>query len=265
MVKLKRILRDYEESGALHALVGVHAAVDDHTFLTKNGSLLLVLRARGVDHECLDAEQLDHVARRVEGALRAFDEGFRVYQYQLKRRCPEIPHATPTNPVVRAAVTSRVDYLQAQELYSVEIYWVVAYEGWGSQASFRRRVGEFLAEPLASVHAAFANDHRIGVLTKGLDRARERLNHRVERLVVELRDVIGLELLDKRAAFHFLHQLLNYAPYKNAAAQLRYDQFVDFQLCGSALECHRDHLRLDNYFVQVLTLKDAPAKTRAGS
>jgi type IV secretion system protein VirB4 len=264
MVKLKRILKDYEESGALHALVGVHAAVDDHTFLTKSGSLLTVLRARGVDHECLDAEQLHHIARRVEGALRAFDEGFRVYQYQLKRRYPEIPHVTPTNPIVRAAVASRVDYLQAQDLYSVEIYWVVAYEGWGPRAGFRHRVGEFLAEPLAFVRSAFSNDHRIGVLTKGLDRARERLTHRVERLVVELQDVIGLDLLDKRAAFRFLHRLLNCAPYKNAAAQLRYDQFVDFQLCGSALECHRDHLRLDDYFVQVLTLKEAPATTRAG-
>jgi len=57
--------------------------------------------------------------------------------------------------------------------------------------------------------------------------------------------------------------LLNYAPYKAEAASLAFDQFVDFQACGSSLECHRDHLRLDNYFVQALTLKEPPAQTWA--
>ena len=39
------------------------------------------------------------------------------------------------------------------------------------------------------------------------------------------------------------------------------DRFVDFQACDSALECHRDHLRLDDYYAQVLSLTEPPAET----
>src|SRR5260370_33069 len=45
--------------------------------------------------------------------------------------------------------------------------------------------------------------------------------------------------------------------------RLTHGYFVDFQACDSSLECHRDHLRLDDYFVQVLTLKEPPACTFA--
>ena len=60
-----------------------------------------------------------------------------------------------------------------------------------------------------------------------------------------------------------MRRLLNYTPYKADAASLAFDQFVDFQMTGSSLECHRDHLMLDNYYVQALTLKEPPAQTWA--
>jgi hypothetical protein len=41
------------------------------------------------------------------------------------------------------------------------------------------------------------------------------------------------------------------------------DRYVDFQACDSALECHPDHLRLDDFYLQVLTLKDPPVQTFA--
>jgi len=262
MLNLKRIFKDYGESGAWHALVSVHAALDDHFFLTKGGALLAVLSGPGVDQECLDSAQLDHITRRAEGSLRPFDERFRIYQYQLKRRHPRIPYAKPTNDVVEAAVTARVEYLERREPYAIEIFWVVVYAGWGSQAGARRRLVDLFTAPLGSLRSALSNEAKIEALAGELDRAREALAHQVERLVVEMQDVLGLRLLGKREAFRFFHRLLNFAPYKNATAALRFDQFVDFQLCGSALECHRDHLRLDNYYVQVLTLKEPPPQTR---
>src|SRR5215475_644630 len=66
MVNLGRILKDYHESGALNALIAIHAALDDVTFLTKSGDLVTILAARGADYECLDAPQLDQIARRFE-------------------------------------------------------------------------------------------------------------------------------------------------------------------------------------------------------
>ena len=44
---------------------------------------------------------------------------------------------------------------------------------------------------------------------------------------------------------------------------LKYDTHLDFYLSDSALECHRDHLRVDDFAVKVLTMKEPPAKTFA--
>src|SRR3989442_13323892 len=104
MIKLSRILKDYQESGALNALVNVHAAVDDYTFLTKSGDLLAVVAVQGVDYECLDHSQLDQLARRFEAAVRIFDESFRVYQYLIKRDNVSIPHRHYDNPVIEEAI-----------------------------------------------------------------------------------------------------------------------------------------------------------------
>lgn len=71
MVRFDSIAREFRESRPLNELVNVHCAVDEHTFLTKGGQLLTVLRLNRVDHECLDHPQLDNVARRFEAALRS--------------------------------------------------------------------------------------------------------------------------------------------------------------------------------------------------
>ena len=263
MVKLSRIFKDYADSGALHALVGVQAAIDDRFFLTKGGVLLGVLALEGVDEECLDPEQLDHVSRRLEAALRPLDHRYRLYQYQLKRRRREIEHATPDDEVVAAAVRERARYLESREPYTIECYWVVAHEGWSAHLSKRRGLGDLLASPISALRSSLWDRARIEALNEELDRAREALSHRLERLVVELEESLGLRLLSKDEAFRFLHRLLNFAPHKNAAARLNFDSYVDYQLAGSALECHRDHLRLDNDYVRVLTVKEPPPQTRA--
>jgi type IV secretion system protein VirB4 len=68
-------------------------------------------------------------------------------------------------------------------------------------------------------------------------------------------------VLPKAEAFTFFRQLLNYDPSKADAIRLTRDTFVDYDAGDSALECHRTHLRLDDYYVRVLTLKEPPAQT----
>src|SRR6266852_1108267 len=135
----------------MNALVNVHAAINDHAFLTKSGGLLMVLSARGVDYECLDSSQLDQIARRFESAIRIFDENFRLYQYVLKRGSPALPHRTYDNPIVQEAIKNRITYLQgkASRLYSVEIYFAVVYQGW-KQAN-THHFAEFLKKPMTSL------------------------------------------------------------------------------------------------------------------
>jgi type IV secretion/conjugal transfer VirB4 family ATPase len=264
VTKLSRVLKDYQDAGAFNALVSVHSAIDDHTFLSKGGDLLALLAVRGVDYECLDPVQLDQIARRFESAARIFDENFRLYQYLVKHNSPAIPHSLSENPIVRKAVQNRIAFLQekAANLYSVEIYFAVAYEGF-TQARVRSGFSELIAGPLATLRKTLSSARQMGALESELDRACEILTHKVMSFIVQLQDVIHIEALDKQRGFNFLRQLLNYTPYKVDGVRLKYDQFVDFQACDSALECHRDHLRLDDYYVEALSLKEPPAQTFA--
>jgi type IV secretion system protein TrbE len=263
VTKLGKIRKDHHESGAMNALVNIHAAIDEHTFLTKSGDLLIVLSARGVDYECLDPSQLDQVARRFESAIRIFDENFRLYQYLVKRDSPSIPHRAYDNPVVQQAINSRIAYLQGKSdnLYSLDTYFAVLYQGW--KPSNARKLAEFLKKPLVSLREMLSSDAEVAVLEGELSRASEILTNKVMSFVVQLQDTIHVDVLDKQRAYRFLRQLLNYTAFKVDGMRLKYDSFVDFQACDSALECYPDHLRLDDFYVEVLTLKEPPAQTFA--
>jgi type IV secretion/conjugal transfer VirB4 family ATPase len=265
MIKLSRILQDHRDSGAMNALVPLHAAVDDQTFLTKRGDLITILEIRGADYECLDAPQLDVIARRFESALRAIDEGFRLQQYVLKRGQPPIPARRYDHPVVQQAVTTRREYLtkKAEQLYSLETYFAIVYEGWAQRRDVQASLAASLRHPWAALERLLSSPQRVVLLENELDRARELLRNKVASFIVQLPDEIRAEVLDKRRAFRFVRRLLNYAPVKSDSVELKYDGFVDFQACDSLLECHRDHLRLDEFYVEVLTLKEPPTRTFA--
>ena len=263
MVKVSRILKDYRDAGALNALVNIHAAIDDFTFLTKGGDLVTLLKVQGVDTECMEPLEIDQIVRRFGSAIRTFNEQFRIYQYLVKRDYGPIPHGHYDDPVIREVIRSRTAYLEAKGLYNLEIYFAVVHEGLRRNSSLRTRLAAFAANPAASVRAALSTEKTIGVLEADLDRGRHELANKVNSFAVQLRDFVKIEVLDKKRAFGFLRHLLNYAPHKGEAASLAFDQFVDFQMVGSSLECHRDHLRLDNHYVQALTLKEPPAQTWA--
>jgi type IV secretion system protein VirB4 len=265
VIKLRRVLKDYQDSGALNALVSVHAAVDDHTFLTKGGDLFQVLRVTGMDYECMDPSQLDQVARRFESAIRTFDESFRFYQYLIKSD-HAVPHgARYENAVVNEAIAGRIAYLQAkaETLYSLETYFAVVYEEPRQKASTRRALGDFLARPGEILGQMLSTEKKMRDLESHLSRNRQILEAKVTSFVIQLQDILAIETLDKHRAFSFLRRLLNYSPHVAEAGHLKYDTFVDFQACGSALECHRDHLRMDDYFIEVLTMKEEPGRTFA--
>jgi len=85
MIRIGQIAKDFLESGAMSSLIGLFGFVDEHTFLTKNGTLGVVFRVPGVDAECLDHSEREQIALRFEGAVRALDERFRIYQYLRNR------------------------------------------------------------------------------------------------------------------------------------------------------------------------------------
>jgi type IV secretion/conjugal transfer VirB4 family ATPase len=261
MIKLQRVLKDYEQSGALHAQIGPQEAIDQHSFLTKGGHVFRMLRLDGVDDECLDPEQVDQIAQRVEAALRLLDENFRVYQYLIKTHAKPIEYGKSELPVVQEALASRAAFLNSKQLYQVELYWAIVYEG--CRFTDGKHVWSFLQQPSKSLERWLSTGKTLENLEQELERSRQILAQRVASLMVQLQDVVPLKLLDKNEAYLVLRRLLNFAPHKAEGPILGYDQFIDYQLCDSAIECHRDHLLLDDYYVKLLTLKEPPPHTRA--
>src|SRR5216684_1221955 len=131
MLRLKRIFKNYQETGAFNELVNLYGFIDHSIFLTKTGALGIILEVRGVDYECLDGAALDQLTKRLESALKLFDENYRVYQYLFKRNNETIPYTLHSNPVVSTAIRNRISYLEsrADNLFSFSIYFVVLFEG----------------------------------------------------------------------------------------------------------------------------------------
>jgi hypothetical protein len=69
--------------------------------------------------------------------------------------------------------------------------------------------------------------------------------------ILQVSDFVTVRLLEKQEAFRVLKRTLNFAPEKIEAAQLKHDTFLDYYLPESAVECHRGHLRVDDYYVKV--------------
>ena len=64
---------------------------------------------------------IDGFTKRLESALKLFDENYRLYQYLFKRNNQAIPYKLYDNPVVDAAIKNRIAYLASKSdtLFSV--------------------------------------------------------------------------------------------------------------------------------------------------
>jgi type IV secretion/conjugal transfer VirB4 family ATPase len=266
MLNLKRIWKNYEEVGSLNAMVNLFGFVGPHIFLTKSGEVGVVLEMAGVDYECLEPSTVDALTKRLESALRLFDENYRVYQVLFKRSHQEIPHSFCGKPVVDTAIRDRIAYFErkAESLFSLSIYLVVlcpAFPGRRSlPATLLELPGTFSRE-WAKLVAQFSANSSVRLDTLELAKAESALGQKVESFRGQVGDFVSVRLVGKRDAFRMLKRTLNFDPLKLDSAELKHDTFLDYYLCESHLECHRSYLRMDDYFVKVLTLKEPSAQT----
>jgi len=209
MIKLARILRDYGETGALNALVNVHVALDDGLFLTKSGDLISFLAFHGPDYECLDASQLDAVARRFESALRLFDSKFRLYQYLLKSDHPAISCAKSGNPVLQKALDARAAYFAAKgnALYNLDTFAAVVYRPESAVDNWSAQMRRLLKEPKLTARQLLSMRGRTALIGAELGRAQEILRGKVASFAVQLRDDVKVDILDHEEGFRFLRRL----------------------------------------------------------
>src|SRR5580704_8011306 len=212
MLRLKRILKNYRETGSFNELVNLYGFIDGQVFLTKTGAVGVILEVRGVDYECLDGTSVDHLTKRLESALKLFDENYRVYQYLFKRNNEAIPYTLHPNPVVSAAIRNRMAYLhsRAESLFSLSIYFVVLFEGVTFTAN---ALGELSASPMATLKgllARLSGKKQIAFLDRAVSRAQAVLRQKVESFIVQISDFVSVRLLDKTEAFSVMKGTLNF-------------------------------------------------------
>jgi type IV secretion system protein TrbE len=266
MLRLKRIFKNYEETGALNEQVNLFGFIGPEVFLTKTGELGLILEVRGVDYECLDGAAIDGLTKRLESALRLFGDDYRIYQYLFKRNNETIPFKLYGNPVVDAAIQNRIAYLngKANALYSLSIYYVILYQGSHISHNLARTLAEFPANPrkaVAELFARFSRKKQVLFLDRWINSAEAALLQKVQSFILQVSDFLSMRILGKHEAFGVLKKTLNFDPRKLDLAKLKHDTFLDYYLCESHLECHRGHLRVDDFYVKVLTLKEPSAQS----
>jgi len=266
MLNVKRIFKNYEEVGSLNAMVNLFGFIGPHLFLTKSGDVGVILEMGGVDYECLEASAVDALTKRLESALRLFDENYRVYQFLFKRNRQAIPHSFCGKSVVDAAIRDRVKYFEekSETLFSLSVYFVVLCPAQSARRSLAGTLFEFPANPgrcWAELAARFSATSSVHLDAMEIAQAESALLQKVNSFRTQVRDFVSVRLLGKEEAFRMLKRTLNFDPMKLDAAKLKHDTFLDYYLCESHLECHRTYLRMDDCFVKVLTLKEPPAHT----
>jgi len=266
MLSLKRIFKNYEETGSLSELVNLYGFIGPEVFLTKTGEVGVILEVRGVDYECLDGAAIDGLTKRLESALKLFSDDYRVYQYLFKRNNETIPYKLYGNPVVDTAIRNRIAYLgkKADTLFSLSLYYVVLYQGPRISHTLGSTLAEFPKNPrkaVAELCAHFFAKKQVLRLGQEIDRAAATLLLKAQSFILQVSDFLAVRLLGKQEAFRVLKKTLNFHPDKLELAKLKYDTFLDYYLCESHLECHRGHLRVDDYYVKVLTLKEPSSRS----
>src|SRR6266513_2079069 len=266
MLRLKRIFKNYDETGSFNEQVNLYGFVGSHTFLTKTGDLGVILEVRGVDYECLDGNTLDGLTKRLESALKLFDDSYRIYQYLFKRNNETIPYKLYGKPVVDTAIKNRIGFFaaKADTLFSLSIYYVILCQGFCYTRTLGSAVLEIPKRPakaLGELRAHFSGRKQVSLLDCEITTRQASLLQKVESFILQVSDFLPVRLLDKQEAFRILKKTLNFATEKVESARLKYDTFLDYYLCESHLECHRGHLRVDDYFVKVLTLKEPSAQS----
>jgi hypothetical protein len=198
--------------------------------------------------------------------LKLFDENYRLYQYLFKRNNETIPYKLYGNPIVDTAIKNRIAYLgsRADTLFSLSVYYVVLYQGFQTSAKLGSALAEFPKNPkkaLADLRAHFSGQKQVVVLGQHVSNAQAALIQKARSFILQVSDFLAVRMLDKQEAFRVLKKTLNFHPDKLDLAKLKYDTFLDYYLPESPVECHRGHLRVDDYYVKVLTLKEPSAQS----
>jgi len=266
MLNLSRVIKPWKEADALSAHINLYGFWTDTTFLTKSGDLGMVLSVTGVDYESLDNDEQQYAVKRLESALKSFGEGFHVYQYLFKTNRPEIPFASYDDALIDAAIDQRRQFFESKRdrLYQIELFYVIVLEGARSKTGIMPALLRIPRDPRGGIRelkAQFTSDNMKILLRTQIDADLIKLEQRVQNFTRQLADLMPIEVQGQQAQFRFIRRLLNFDDWR-IAGKPQSTQYLDYQVVNSNIEAERDHLRVGDHFVRILTMKEAIAETR---
>jgi type IV secretion system protein VirB4 len=266
MLNLSRVIKPWKEADALSAHINLYGFWTETTFLTKSGDLGMVLSVTGVDYESLDNDEQQYAVKRLESALKSFGEGFHVYQYLFKTNRPEIPFASYDDALIDAAIDQRRQFFESKRdrLYQIELFYVIVLEGARSKTGIMPALLRIPRDPQGGIRelkAQFTSDNMKILLRTQIDADLIKLEQRVQNFTRQLADLMPVEVQGQQAQFRFFRRLLNFDEWR-IAGKPQSTQYLDYQVVNSNIEAERDHLRVGDHFVRILTMKEAIAETR---
>src|SRR5882757_6274792 len=266
MLRLDKVIKPWREAASLNDHINLYGFWNETTFLTKNGDLGMVLQVGGVDYESLDRAAQEYVVKRLEAALKAFGPGFHVYQYLFKSNRPDVPFARYDDPIVEAAIDQRRQFFEAKRdhLFQVEIFYAIVLEGPRSKSGIVAAFARLFRDPdgaIGELRTQFTNNSMKVLLRTQIENELARLEQKVQAFIRQLADFMQIEVLTQQGQFRFFRRLLSYDGWR-IAGKPQSTQFLDYQVVNSNIEAERDHLRVGDHFVRVLTMKEAIAETR---
>jgi type IV secretion/conjugal transfer VirB4 family ATPase len=266
MLRLDKVIKPWKESAALSDHINLYGFWNETAFLTKSGDVGMVLRVPGVDYESLDHAEQEYAVKRLEAALKAFGPGFHVYQYLFKSNRPDVPFARYDDPIVEAAIDQRRQFFEAKRdhLFQVEIFYAIVLEGPRSKSGIGAAFARLFRDPAGAIgelRTQFTNNSMKVLLRSQIENELARLEQKVQAFILQLADFMQIEVLTQQGQFRFFRRLLNYDEWR-IAGKPQSTQFLDYQVVNSNIEAERDHLRVGDHFVRVLTMKEAITETR---
>ena len=266
MLNLAKLIKPWKDSDSLNAHINLYGFWSETTFLTKSGDIGLVLSVPGVDYESLDNSEQQYAVKRLESAMKSFSEGFHVYQYLFKSNRPNIPFAHYDDELIDAAIDQRRRFFEAKRdrLYQIEIFYVVILEGVRSKTGLFTSLARIPGDPrrgLADLKAQFIGEQMRTLVRTEVERDRFKLEQRVELFTRQLADLTPIHVLGMNQQFSFLRRLVNFDAWR-IAGKPKASQYLDYQIVNSNIEAERDHLRVGDHFVRVLTMKESIVETK---
>jgi type IV secretion/conjugal transfer VirB4 family ATPase len=266
MLRLDKIIKPWKDAAALSDHINLYGFWNETVFLTKSGDLGMVLRVTGVDYESLDHGEQEYAVKRLEAALKNFGPGFHVYQYLFKTNRPEIPFAKNDDPIVQTGVDRREQLFRAKadRLFQIEIFYCVLLEGSRSKTGIDAALRRLFHDPAGGINelkAQFISNRMKTLLRSQVERDLARLEQRVQTFARQLADFVQIEVLDHKGQFRLFRRLLNYDDWR-IEGEPKASQFLDYQAVNSTIVAERDHLRVGDDFVRILTMKEAIGETR---